>query len=61
MLFSTIFDQDDEMDYNDSRRFHRCFEEDLEVEARAEKRITNAKNVLSLLLLEKIPRFNLLL
>ncbi|XVF08947.1 hypothetical protein REPUB_Repub07fG0048600 [Reevesia pubescens] len=35
-------DEDDEMDYNDSRRSRR-FEEDLEVEARAEKRIMNAK------------------
>ncbi|MBA0863842.1 hypothetical protein Goshw_026569 [Gossypium schwendimanii] len=36
-------DEDDEMDYNDSRRSRRRFEEDLEVEARAEKRIMNAK------------------
>ncbi|XP_021286136.1 protein LEO1 homolog isoform X1 [Herrania umbratica] len=36
-------DEDDEMDYNDSRRARRRFEEDLEVEARAEKRIMNAK------------------
>ncbi|XVF54420.1 hypothetical protein PTKIN_Ptkin05aG0178800 [Pterospermum kingtungense] len=36
-------DEDDEMDYNDSRHSRRRFEEDLEVEARAEKRIMNAK------------------
>ncbi|XVF11814.1 hypothetical protein REPUB_Repub08aG0059900 [Reevesia pubescens] len=36
-------DEDDEMDYNDSRRSRRGFEEELEVEARAEKRIMNAK------------------
>ncbi|CAK7322803.1 unnamed protein product [Dovyalis caffra] len=35
-------DEDDEPDYYDSRHSHR-FEEDLEVEARAEKRIMNAK------------------
>ncbi|GLT25215.1 hypothetical protein SLA2020_003590 [Shorea laevis] len=35
-------DEDDE-DYNDSRRFRHRFDEDLEVEARAEKRILNAK------------------
>ncbi|XWS60456.1 hypothetical protein CRYUN_Cryun07bG0037800 [Craigia yunnanensis] len=40
--------EDDEMDYNDSRRYRRHFEEDLEVEARAEKRIMNAKKVFSL-------------
>ena len=49
------------MDYNDSRRSRRRFEEDLEVEARAEKRIMNAKKVFSLLLLGKIPCCNLLL
>ena len=48
------------MDYNDSRRSRHRFEEDLEVEARAEKRIMNAKKVFSLLL-EKIPHCNLLL
>ncbi|GAV85282.1 Leo1 domain-containing protein [Cephalotus follicularis] len=36
-------DEDDEADYYDSRRSRRRFEEDLEVEARAEKRIMNAK------------------
>ncbi|XP_061358400.1 protein LEO1 homolog isoform X2 [Gastrolobium bilobum] len=36
-------DEDDETDYYDSRRSQRRFEEDLEVEARAEKRIMNAK------------------
>nr|XP_023928115.1 protein LEO1 homolog [Quercus suber] len=36
-------DEDDETDYYDSRRSRRRFEEDLEVEARAEKRILNAK------------------
>lgn len=38
-------DEDDEPDYHDSRRTapRRGFEEDLEVEARAEKRILNAK------------------
>ncbi|XVF49981.1 hypothetical protein PTKIN_Ptkin04bG0059500 [Pterospermum kingtungense] len=35
--------EDDEMDYNDSRRSRRRFDEDLELEARAEKRIMNAK------------------
>ena len=39
------------MDYNDSRHSRRRFEEDLEVEARAEKRIMNAKKVFSVLLL----------
>lgn len=33
------------MDYNDSRRSRRRFDEDLEQEARAEKRIMNAKKV----------------
>ena len=40
-------DQDDDPDYYESRRSssrHR-FEEDLEMEARAEKRIINAKKV----------------
>ncbi|XP_061346651.1 protein LEO1 homolog isoform X2 [Gastrolobium bilobum] len=36
-------DEDDETDYYDSRRSQRHFEEDLELEARAEKRIMNAK------------------
>ncbi|OAY31117.1 protein LEO1 homolog isoform X2 [Manihot esculenta] len=36
-------DEDDDPDYFDSRRSRRRFEEDLEVEARAEKRIMNAK------------------
>ncbi|XP_065878560.1 protein LEO1 homolog [Euphorbia lathyris] len=36
-------DEDDEPDYFDARRSRRRFEEDLEVEARAEKRIMNAK------------------
>ncbi|KAI4343945.1 hypothetical protein L6164_011233 [Bauhinia variegata] len=36
-------EEDDETDYYDSHRSHRRFEEDLEVEARAEKRIMNAK------------------
>ncbi|KAF5477130.1 hypothetical protein F2P56_003802 [Juglans regia] len=36
-------DEDDETDYYDSRRSRHRFEEDLEVEARAEKRIMNAK------------------
>ncbi|OMO51213.1 Leo1-like protein [Corchorus capsularis] len=36
-------DEDDEMDYNDSRRSRRRFDEELEVEARSEKRIMNAK------------------
>lgn len=48
------------MDYNDSRRSRRRFEEDLEVEARAEKRIMNAKKVLSLLFLGKCSCCNLL-
>ena len=38
--------KDDETDYYDSRRSQRRFEEDLELEARAEKRIMNAKKVL---------------
>ncbi|XVE54710.1 hypothetical protein DITRI_Ditri03aG0103600 [Diplodiscus trichospermus] len=37
-------DEDDEMDYNDSRHSRCRFEDDLEVEARAEKRIMNAKS-----------------
>ncbi|EEF47773.1 protein LEO1 homolog [Ricinus communis] len=36
-------DEDDEPDYYDHRRSRRRFEEDLEVEARAERRIMNAK------------------
>ncbi|CAN0876912.1 Protein LEO1 homolog [Linum grandiflorum] len=36
-------DEEDEQDYYDSRRSRRRFEEDLEVEARAEKRIMSAK------------------
>ncbi|KAJ7978722.1 protein LEO1-like [Quillaja saponaria] len=36
-------DEDEEADYYDSRRSRRRFEEDLEVEAHAEKRIMNAK------------------
>ncbi|KAJ1406250.1 Leo1-like protein [Sesbania bispinosa] len=36
-------DEDDEADYYDSRRSQHRFEEDLEEEARAEKRIMNAK------------------
>ncbi|XP_059442458.1 protein LEO1 homolog [Corylus avellana] len=36
-------DEDEDADYYDSRRSRRHFEEDLEVEARAEKRIMNAK------------------
>ncbi|KAI7740293.1 hypothetical protein M8C21_020829 [Ambrosia artemisiifolia] len=36
-------DEDDEQDYYDNRRSRRRFEEDLEMEARAEKRIINAK------------------
>lgn len=36
-------DEDDEMEYNDSRRPRHRFDEDLEEEARAEKRILNAK------------------
>lgn len=36
-------DEEDETDYYDSRRSRHRFEEDLEVEARAEKRILNAK------------------
>uniref|UniRef100_A0A7N0TPH0 RNA polymerase-associated protein LEO1 n=1 Tax=Kalanchoe fedtschenkoi TaxID=63787 RepID=A0A7N0TPH0_KALFE len=36
-------DEDDEPDYYDSRRSRRHFEENLESEARAEKRIMNAK------------------
>ncbi|XP_027356537.1 protein LEO1 homolog isoform X3 [Abrus precatorius] len=36
-------DEDDEADYYDSRRSQRRFEDDLEAEARAEKRIMNAK------------------
>nr|POE52853.1 protein leo1 like [Quercus suber] len=36
-------DEDDETDYYDSRLSRRHFEEDLEVEARAEKHILNAK------------------
>ncbi|XP_057443078.1 protein LEO1 homolog isoform X2 [Lotus japonicus] len=38
-------DEDDEADYYDSRPSQRRFEEDLEEEARAEKRIMNAKKV----------------
>lgn len=41
----TNFFQEDETDYYDSRRSRHRFEEDLEVEARAEKRILNAKKV----------------
>ena len=40
-----IFVQEDETDYIDARRSRRRFEEDLEAEARAEKRIMNAKKV----------------
>ncbi|KAJ1422298.1 Leo1-like protein [Sesbania bispinosa] len=36
-------DEDDEADYYDSRRSQRRFEEDLEEEAQAERRIMNAK------------------
>ncbi|XP_031258914.1 protein LEO1 homolog isoform X1 [Pistacia vera] len=36
-------EEDDETDYHDSRRSRRRFEEELEAEARAEKRIINAK------------------
>ncbi|WJX32056.1 hypothetical protein P8452_20427 [Trifolium repens] len=36
-------DEDDEADYYDSRRTQRHFKDDLEAEARAEKRIMNAK------------------
>ncbi|TKY73322.1 LEO1-like protein [Spatholobus suberectus] len=36
-------DEEEETDYYDSRRSQRHFEEDLEAEARAEKRIMNAK------------------
>ncbi|KAF5730195.1 hypothetical protein HS088_TW20G00567 [Tripterygium wilfordii] len=36
-------DEDDEQDYYDPRRSRHRFEEDLEMEARAEKRIINAK------------------
>ncbi|KVH99274.1 Leo1-like protein [Cynara cardunculus var. scolymus] len=36
-------DEDDEQDYYDNRRSRRRFDEDLEMEARAEKRIINAK------------------
>ncbi|KAF7838520.1 protein LEO1-like protein [Senna tora] len=36
-------DEDDEADYYNSRRSHRRMEDDYEVEARAEKRIMNAK------------------
>ncbi|XP_044477084.1 protein LEO1 homolog isoform X2 [Mangifera indica] len=36
-------EEDDEGDYHDSRRSRRRFEEELEAEARAEKRIINAK------------------
>lgn len=46
------FLQEDETDYYDSRRTQRRFEDDLEVEARAEKRIMNAKKV-SILSLRK--------
>ncbi|XP_024976370.1 protein LEO1 homolog isoform X2 [Cynara cardunculus var. scolymus] len=38
-------DEDDEQDYYDNRRSRRRFDEDLEMEARAEKRIINAKKV----------------
>lgn len=41
-----LFVKDDEADYYDSRRSRHRFDEDLEVEARAEKRILNAKKVL---------------
>lgn len=41
----TIFFQEDETDYIDARRSRHRFEEDLEAEARAEKRIMNAKKV----------------
>lgn len=45
-------DQDDEPDYHDSRRSaaRRPFEDDFEMEARAEKRIMNAKKVCHLYL-----------
>lgn len=36
------------MDYHSSRNSHRRFEEELEAEARAEKRIINAKKVCDL-------------
>lgn len=46
------FLQEDEPEYYDSRRSQRRFEDDLEAEARAEKRIMNAKKV-SFLSLQK--------
>ena len=42
--FSTAH-QDDEPDYHDSRRHRRRFEDDLEMDTRAEKRIFNVKKV----------------
>lgn len=54
-LYLFDFDQDDETDYHDSRRSRRRFEEELEAEVRAEKRIINAKKVLLLELFSKFP------
>jgi len=48
------FVQEDEAEYYDSRRSQRRFEDDLEAEARAEKRIMNAKKVLFLSLQEVV-------
>jgi hypothetical protein len=46
IIFQCSLLQDDEADYYDSRRTQRHFKDDLEAEARAEKRIMNAKKVL---------------
>ena len=49
LLFIHVsFLQEDEADYYDNRRSQHRFEDDLEAEARAEKRIMNAKKVLFL-------------
>lgn len=48
LFIRVSFLQEDEADYYDNHRSQRRFEDDLEVEARAEKRIMNAKKVLFL-------------
>lgn len=46
LFIDAPFLQDDEADYHDSRRKQRHFDDELEAEVRAEKRIMNAKKVL---------------
>lgn len=52
LFIHVSFLQEDETDYYDSHRSQHRFEDDLEAEARAEKRIMNAKKVLSFGLLK---------